>query len=1748
MHLRRNTSEAERSLSSSFPRNLVTGLALALTAAGLALWHFKGAEPWRAVIPLIVDESFPSEPMQEAMQLERVAEAHEAITSMGSRFMGQPGHRKAADYMQRAFEEAGLEVYEQAFDVIVPQTAYREIYTLPVPGSEDMEPLADVEVYPLMPNQLQPMVTPGDGIRGELVLLDDETLRTRERFDDCIGLIDTKVGERSTVFDLVWEQYASLGIKALILSNSDGLEAVAWWEMSPSRGINAMVSSSPVNFVRLVASPAIFDHLGETVHLRVRSDFKRVLTKSVFGVLRATEPTEEALLVVAAYDTPSMLPDRAPGVMEAISPAVQLQLLEGALRYRSSLKRDLIFFADGANMMAGEGHNRILGLIGKNDGSHPKHPIELGAFDPETDAVTGGRSDIGYPRQVELAERWEENERQQHRVLRVEKLFADSSFAIDPEATAQTLKQVEDDIRDLMQEQFSYVVKAIGFDLGEPLMEAKVALERQPDQTSLRADDPVFQRYLAANRAHKEIQAATGYSIVNLLETKPELARRFNLRSRFAERIRELRDFHAARRLELQQDAAVLNLFSSYRRIGVFSTRLAPVHPDATIRTEHLAVGDAAQGDQDMHSVRAGMNIMEFAKRRLGLGDELQLPKIDTLNPSSFRMALFNVVSHRVAKMWSQVGYPTFYLYNPERKESYQDYVSPLDRPFMHDLGSLKYSFLMVGETFLSLAHGNGSLEMTEIENQTHARFAGVSSSGRVVAGEAGQSLVPDFPVKDALVANRSRPDSNMWAYAGHYQHPIYMTDVYGRFDVPHNHNDFNVRREGMVISPVAVKPGKDGIIAYVKDEGSTAQRQFKSTGVPVLQAEDLTIPVFRAAPVTLLSMTDPNLRDFSDIKVVRAQGLAPFGNELRIRNRSIITTFLPPDERCYVLLQAGSMENERVQVTRAFMTNADDTPPERLVKDIDGIGYLVADHPILLDMPSEVAHSMAYTNGRRLKLQNAYHMADELTNAYHQKVLDNIELSKEPGTSKREAVEYAQKAVAYAMLMHPILRNSVFEAVAGILWYLGLLVPFIFFFEKLVFAFPDVRKQLVAQAGIFLTTFLLLRILHPAFEMVRSSMMILLGFVIILITFAITLQFTSKFRENLEDLRRKQGRINAAEVNKFGVFATAFMLGLNNMHRRKMRTGLTCATLTLISFVIICFTSVKNDLVEEGTAIGKASYQGLLIRKEGVGTYSDAEVRAVKERFGDRFEVSPRNMAVSGGGERRRMNPELELVYKDGGSYRKVDFDTVVRYGPAEPMRHQIRMLTDTPWFEKEYEAGSIEPVPIFIPSVMADRLSIHARDVEDKGVTAWLNGVEVLIRGLFDAEAYNRMTDLDGIPLLPYDNSALDQIAAVSGPGNTWGSGSSIPWDAPKISAELAILAPTGKNFPVPEGEGGVFSIAVSMPDANYREAWTVIEEHMEQTGDPLYYGLDGVAYHGQKGRKQTLSGFIDLLIPLIIAALTVLNTMRGSVYERKDEIYVYNSVGIAPRYVFFMFLAEAFVYAVVGSILGYILSQGTGRILTALDFTGGLNMTFTSLTSVYASLLIFAAVLVSTYFPARSAMEIASPSEEGHWKLPEAEGDELNFDLPFTFHFHGRVGIMAFLNRWFDDHGEGGAGRFFAGTPEMSVLEEIDPQGDTACIPALHTTIWMKPFDLAVSQRLTIAMPPDPSTGEYRVRLAFRRLSGTHDSWRRLNQPFVAQLRRQFLHWRAASSEEQNELFAEGRRLLEASIEPTTPVTRA
>jgi hypothetical protein len=1133
--------------------------------------------------------------------------------------------------------------------------------------------------------------------------------------------------------------------------------------------------------------------------------------------------------------------------------------------------------------------------------------------------------------------------------------------------------------------------------------------------------------------------------------------------------------------------------------------------------------------------------LLAEAARRVGPGDgSFRVEPIATTPVDQNTIVEKNVLPAPVFHYWMMfgVGYQNLAWVNLGRQPAYQRWASPTSDPFMTQLSSLRGSFASIGELCLYLAHGDGLLSAPQ-----GYPWQRKSYGGQVLVSNVGQAVVPSYPLKNAFLAARSVRFKELYSQLGFWTMPFHVTDPYGRYDLPEEAANFpvwwRVYDEGFAHTPLAAGFGQDGLIAYMKDEGDEGQRLFKSTMVPMSNEQlvkNTTIVTFRAAPVSILDLTNPqDFRDYKDVELLTADSLLPFAKRCQFVGLGFITTYVPPGTRASMLLKAGRPDNEHVSEVRAFLLNSGAGST-----DAHTSGYLPADHPFVLDVPLEAARSMAEVNGQRLDLQNRYHMADDRTNAYHQKTLQLLQQASAPALSAKAAALRARDAVSYAGLNHPVLRESVFEAVVGILWYLGLLVPFVYFAEKLVFCYADIRRQLAAQAIIFLSVFALLRLLHPAFQMVRSSLMILLGFVIVLISVGITVLFSSAAKENLSQLRKQQGKVAGAEVNALSVLSSSFLVGLNNMHRRRIRTGLTCATLTLLTFVMICFTSAQNDLVDEVTTLGRAEYQGLLTRHDDFVPMTESELFALKSKFSERFVVAERRYYIGQQewNERRRYNPSLTAGYQRADGLRRVGFASILKLGPDEPLRAGIRMIAGRGWFLPEHVRDDGTPCPVLLPDKLAERLGIAPEQVQQGDVSVTINGVLFRVWGIFAAESLDGLKDLNGIDLLPFD---IERVSTLGETGATKGVTAS--FDEPRIAAErLVITPPRDLKLAIPNASELIASVAVDMGKSGFREAKQEIDSHLEKTAQPAFYGLDGVAYRGLRTRQLTLAGLLELLVPLLIAGLTVLNTMRGSVYERRSELYVYNAVGIAPRYVVAMFLAEAFVYVVVGSVLGYLLSQGVGRVLSALHMTGGLNMTFTSIATIYASLAIAAAVFVSTWFPARSAMDIASPAEESGWKLPEPHGDVLAFDLPFNFDWRDRVAVLAFFERWLKEHGEGSAGRFFADPPGIGVAGELD------LVPEMRALVWLKPFDLGVSQEVRISTPADAETGQFKARLELQRQAGTREAWLRLNQAFVTVLRRHFLHWRAVSDAERAEMFELAKQSLQtrypAQPGPTEP----
>ena len=114
-----------------------------------------------------------------------------------------------------------------------------------------------------------------------------------------------------------------------------------------------------------------------------------------------------------------------------------------------------------------------------------------------------------------------------------------------------------------------------------------------------------------------------------------------------------------------------------------------------------------------------------------------------------------------------------------------------------------------------------------------------------------------------------------------------------------------------------------------------------------------------------------------------------------------------------------------------------------------------------------------------------------------------------------------------------------------------------------------------------------------------------------------------------------------------------------------------------------------------------------------------------------------------------------------------------------------------------------------------------------------------------------------------------------------------------------------------------GDLRSIAVKY--ATVEEVQKQLDALMPRLGLNLYAGIGNSIYRYSSVAASSSKGFSNVFIPVLIAALIVLNTMLGSVFERVKEIGIFSSIGLAPNHIAVLFIAESMVYANLGAVVG-------------------------------------------------------------------------------------------------------------------------------------------------------------------------------------------------------------------------------------
>jgi len=789
--------------------------------------------------------------------------------------------------------------------------------------------------------------------------------------------------------------------------------------------------------------------------------------------------------------------------------------------------------------------------------------------------------------------------------------------------------------------------------------------------------------------------------------------------------------------------------------------------------------------------------------------------------------------------------------------------------------------------------------------------------------------------------------------------------------------------------------------------------------------------------------------------------------------------------------------------------------------KNYLGSGFNVDEYDSIPFTPYQVAMDMWNLDEHRIRTLEEHGIANDRVNDLHKIAGELLVEAREQLELKRydRFLANVRAAWSYESRAYPDVQKTANDVVKGIMFYLALLLPFAFFTERLFFSFPDIRKQIVGASGIFLLVFLVIQAVHPAFAITTTPIIILLAFIILALTAIVSSIVIQKFENEMRAMKLETGAIHSADVGRISATAAAFSLGISNMRRRKARTSLTCVTLILLTFTVLSFTSVvTRTKVNKIDMKHASSYNGIMMRQQAWEPLGEPMASIVKNEFGDRYPVAPRAWYLSAlVGERSYVTVE-----HGGKSYSA---SALVGLSPREREVRDVRRLLAGRWFEEG------ERLVCIIPSGMAKQLGISVDDIGT--TTAHVLGSSLQVIGIVDSEKMKEFKDLDGEILTPVDYNMMQQEQRQQ--QGTQKSTMGELEEYVHMMPDSTLFVPY--DFVILHG-GDLRSVTIGFPDGkSVQESLKGLMERIELN---VYAGADGKTYLCSALAQTTPVGLLDLMVPIAIVALIVLNTMLGSVFERTNEIGIFGALGLAPVHISALFIAEACVYAILGAISGYVFGQVLSKVIVDYNLSPGLNLNYSSLSTVGSTLIVMVTVLLSTLYPARKAAEMSVPDVERRWKLPDPEGDYLRVGLPFTVSASQSLGINAFMRQYFEAHTDYSVGNFSTG--DVTFQPHRHEQGDGYRLGAM---LWLAPYDLGVSAHLTIDTVPTDDAWVNEVQIIIRRESGDESSWLRVTRNFLNILRKQYLIWRICTPEVKAEYQVRGEEALRS--EPTEPEVR-
>ncbi len=861
-----------------------------------------------------------------------------------------------------------------------------------------------------------------------------------------------------------------------------------------------------------------------------------------------------------------------------------------------------------------------------------------------------------------------------------------------------------------------------------------------------------------------------------------------------------------------------------------------------------------------------------------------------------------------------------------------------------------------------------------------HASAASSTLTGTVTDDSTGEPI-PNAEVK-TLYRRYSRQWSSTW-----YSHSETITDNQGKYTL-------NLETDG-------------NYLILITHMGTNDEYDYLPYGFyhnPAMEQTEENIALWRASaisfdglayfiettaiPETTFRLVEPGSTEairYGDLGLIYGPGAGSISSQLNI-----------PSNKIY----APYNQNFRVEV-QSYAKYKSETIHESLIIDDYAVAVLAPGESVEIDLrslvlPKGIAKLQNETQGVESlivdKEKQGFFLAVERQQLSGIKQTTNAAISLMEQSRYAEAFTKSREAFVLISDLENGLNGMLIDASRSVY----ILVGFISITSIIVASllFEDPMKKVAVSVAFFCVLFLALYYLHPGAQIATRTELA-------------KVSITSLVSVNLIALilpRFMNQSSTGKEVSLINMSVPIFSIAKRSLRRRRLRFALTLTSILLLVASFISLTSFTSGYGLSFTkSEGTVMKEGVMIRTPDPPPERDAA-------------------PFSGGQGVAGPLPLDDLLLQWYGQMDDV-VDVIPRY-ENQPQR-QYR--------ESNKPIARIERTPIFglvgiMPPQEAEINHLDSAVVEGRylgdevgevlistglaakldatvGDTFTLSAQEkthtLTIVGLLDDNLLKELTDIDGKPILPSKIIEWERVEA-DGPDFVVEalapcSPDEVLWFSTKTGENMTALQLLRINILLQDGVDLLEFARSTALNRGFR-AWA-------STSSGVYLA-ELTGYFEGKG--------LPIIIPWVIVVLNVVVTMMNAYYERRHEVMIYSSIGMNPKHISSIFLAEAAVIGVLGGCIGYLLGLGAYKVIYLLTPALQVKQKISAIWSLAAIGISMMAVIIGGLSALKNSTSI-TPSLRRRWTIDKKQEstDETRIVIPVQVYEEEIAEYIEFIN---------------------------------------------------------------------------------------------------------------------------------------